>query len=114
LKNWPDPGSAPDLSTRLIPHGKSCCSVRWRLSKLLYFIGWAIPLLLLSFVPVINIAAPILWVLFALGCWRWNMPIIPWVSGDCRFRDQRRLLRQHWPLTLGLRRHGFAVDPDPG
>lgn len=46
--------------------------------KLLYLIGWAIPLLLLSFTPVINIAAPILWVLFGgPGCWRWNMRIIP-------------------------------------
>ncbi|MCU0809247.1 MAG: sulfate transporter CysZ, partial [Candidatus Contendobacter sp.] len=31
------------------------------LRKLLYFVVWAIPLVVLSFVPVANVAAPVLW-----------------------------------------------------
>lgn len=70
--------------------------------KLLYLIGWAIPLLLLSFTPVINIAAPILWVLF--GAWMLALEYAdyPLSNRGLSFRDQRRLLRQHWPLTLGF------------
>ena len=32
------------------------------LRKLLYFVAWAIPLVVLSFVPAVNVAAPVLWV----------------------------------------------------
>ncbi|MCP5159914.1 MAG: sulfate transporter CysZ [Gammaproteobacteria bacterium] len=72
------------------------------LKKLLYFVGWAIPLLLLSFVPVINVAAPVLWVLF--GAWMLALEYADYPLGDrgLSFREQRQLLRRHWPLTLGF------------
>ncbi|HRY19721.1 MAG TPA: sulfate transporter CysZ [Candidatus Competibacteraceae bacterium] len=72
------------------------------LSKLLYFIGWAIPLLLLSLVPVINVVAPVLWVLF--GAWMLALEYADYPLGNrgLSFREQRRLLRRHWPLTLGF------------
>ncbi len=72
------------------------------INKLLYFIGWAIPLLLLSFVPVINIATPVLWILF--GAWMLALEYADYPLGNrgLSFRDQRRLLRRHWPLTLGF------------
>ncbi len=70
--------------------------------KLLYFIGWAIPLLIFSFIPVVNIAAPVLWVLF--GAWMLALEYADYPLGNrgLSFREQRRLSRQHWPLTLGF------------
>ena len=72
------------------------------LNRLLYFIGWAIPLLLLSFVPVVNIAAPVLWVLFSAWMLALEYADYPLANRGLSFRDQRRLLRQHWPLTLSF------------
>jgi CysZ protein len=72
------------------------------LNRLLYFIGWAIPLLLLSFVPGVNIAAPVLWVLFSAWMLALEYADYPLANRGLSFRDQRQLLRQHWPLTLGF------------
>lgn len=72
------------------------------LSKLLYFIGWALPLLLLSFVPVINVAAPVLWALFSAWMLALEYADYPLGQRGLTFREQRRLLRRHWPLTLGF------------
>lgn len=72
------------------------------LNRLLYFIGWAIPLLLLSFVPVVNVAAPVLWVLFSAWMLALEYADYPLANRGLSFRNQRRLLRQHWPLTLGF------------
>ena len=70
--------------------------------KLLYFIGWAIPLLILSFLPAINMAAPALWALFAAWMLALEYADYPLGNRGVTFRDQRRLLRQRWPLTLGF------------
>jgi len=72
------------------------------LNRLLYFIGWAIPLLLLSFVPGVNVAAPVLWVLFSAWMLALEYADYPLGNRGLSFRDQRQLLRQHWPLTLGF------------
>ncbi|HRD48926.1 MAG: sulfate transporter CysZ [Candidatus Competibacter sp.] len=72
------------------------------LSKLLYFIGWALPLLLLSFVPVINVAAPVLWALFSAWMLALEYADYPLGQRGLTFREQRRLLRRYWPLTLGF------------
>ncbi|MEZ5576816.1 MAG: EI24 domain-containing protein [Candidatus Competibacteraceae bacterium] len=72
------------------------------LSKLLYFIGWAIPLLVLSFVPVVNVAAPVLWALFSAWMLALEYSDYPLGNRGLSFRDQRRLLRKRWPLTLSF------------
>ena len=84
------------------------------LNKLLYFIGWAIPLLVLSFVPVINVAAPVLWAFVqrldaGLGVFRLSAR-----QPGLSFRDQRRLLRKRWPLTLSFGGMTLLLTPDPG
>jgi len=72
------------------------------LNKLLYFIGWAILLLFVSFIPVINVAAPVLWALF--GAWMLALEYADYPLGNqgLSFREQRQLLRKHWPLTLSF------------
>ena len=72
------------------------------LNKLLYFVGWAIPLLLLSFVPGLNIAAPLLWALFSAWMLALEYADYPLGNRGLTPRQQRQLLRQNWPLALGF------------
>lgn len=72
------------------------------LRKLLYFLLWIIPLVVLLFVPVVNVIAPAVWMLFTA----WSLAVeyadYPLGNRGLHFQDQRRLLRRHWPLTLGF------------
>ncbi len=70
--------------------------------KLLYCIGWAIPLLILSFLPGINVVAPVLWALFAAWMLALEYADYPLGNRGVKFREQRRLLRERWSLTLGF------------
>ena len=72
------------------------------LSKLLYFVVWAIPLIVLSFVPGVNAAAPVFWVLSSAWMLAREYADYPLGQRGLSFRAQRRLLRRHWPLTLGF------------
>jgi len=40
-------------------------TLRSELQKILYAIKWSIPLLIITVIPVVNVAAPFLWILFA-------------------------------------------------
>ena len=72
------------------------------LNKLLYFVGWMVPLLLLSFVPGLNVATPLLWALFSAWMLALEYADYPLGNRGLTPRQQRRLLRQHWPLALGF------------
>jgi len=74
--------------------------------KLTYFIGWSIPFLLLFLVPVINLAAPILWFLFS--AWMLNLEFMDFPMGrkNLLFSQQRERLKPHKFLSLGF---GSAV-----
>ena len=88
-----EPGNAP----------RPAASLTWKelvlsplagLNRLLYFIGWAIPLLLLSFVPGVNVAAPVLWVLFSA----WMLALIP----------ERQAAIAQWIIRIFQRQHPGA------
>jgi CysZ protein len=72
------------------------------LRKLLYFVVWAIPLVVLSFVPVANVAAPVLWAVSTSWMLALEYADYPLGNRGLNLRAQRRLLRQRWPLTLGF------------
>jgi len=72
------------------------------LGKALYFAAWALVPLLLSFVPVINVAAPLIWAVFTAWMLALEYADYPLGNRGVNFRAQRRLLRQKWPLTLGF------------
>ena len=95
------PGNTPRPATEL-NWKELLLSPLAALNRLLYFIGWAIPLLLLSLIPVVNLAAPVLWVLFSIWMLALEYADYPLANRGLSFRDQRRLLRRHWPLTLGF------------
>ena len=76
------------------------------LRKLFYFAAWAVVLLVLTFVPVIGLAGPFLWMAF--GCWSLAIEYSDYPLGrlGLSFSEQRRLLRENLQETMGF---GAAV-----
>jgi CysZ protein len=76
------------------------------LRKLAYYLRWAIPLLLLTLVPLVNLATPFLWAWFSAWMLALEYGDYPMGNHGLRFAEQRRRLRRRLPLTLGF---GAAV-----
>ena len=72
------------------------------LRKLLYFIGWAIPVVVVSFVPAANVAAPVLWVVSTSWMLALEYADYPLGNRGLNLQAQRGLLRRHWLLALGF------------
>jgi len=75
-------------------------SLTAELKKLLYLIGWSIPLLILSFIPGVNVLSPFLWVLFS--AWMMGLQYLdyPFANHGVFFAQQRkRLAGQRIPTT---------------
>lgn len=70
--------------------------------KLFYFALRSLPLLLLFVIPGINLAAPLLWMLF--GAWVLALEYADYPMGNhgLKFREQRPRLRERRLLTLGF------------
>jgi len=76
------------------------------LAKLGYLIVFMIPLLLLQFVPVINIVAPLL--LFGFGAWMFALEYLDYPLGNhgALFRDVRQRAREKRRTSFGF---GVAI-----
>ena len=72
------------------------------ISKLLYLIIWMVPLLILQFIPLLNIAAPVL--VFLFGAWMFALEYFDYPMGNhgLLFKDVRRELRQRRRSALGF------------
>ena len=72
------------------------------LRKIGYFLLRAVPLLILFWIPLLNLAAPVLWGLFSA----WMMAVeycdYPMGNHGIRFGEQRRRLRQRSMLSFGF------------
>jgi CysZ protein len=70
-------------------------SLTAELKKLLYLIGWSIPLFILSFIPGVNILSPVLWVLFS--AWMMGLQYLdyPFANHGVFFSQQRKRLAGH-------------------
>lgn len=77
-------------------------SMRSELLKLRYVLLRAIPLLLLFLIPVIQIAAPAIWFIFA--SWMLSLEFLdyPMSNNGIVFPAARPILRQHRALALGF------------
>lgn len=77
-------------------------SVRSQLGKLAYILLWSIALLLFSLIPLLNFAAPILWVIF--GSWLLSLEYLDYPMGNHElvFSRQKQLLGQRKGLALGF------------
>jgi len=75
--------------------------------RFLHFLGWALALLVLGFVPVLGLLAPFGWLL--LGAWLMTLQYLDYPLGlrGHDFPAQRRLLRRHLGFSIGF---GFAAQ----
>ncbi len=73
-----------------------------QLRKLVYILVWALGLFLISLIPVINLIAPILWVVF--GSWLLSLEYFDYPMGnhDIVFDEEKRQLRERRGIALGF------------
>lgn len=72
------------------------------IAKLIYLALCLVPLLLLQFIPLINLIAPLL--LFLFGAWMFALEYVDYPLGNhgALFRDVRHVMRQRRQLALGF------------
>ena len=70
--------------------------------KLIYLLLWAIPLLLLFFIPGINIAAPFIWLIFSAWMLALEYADYPMGNHNMSFAEERKLLKKRRSLALGF------------
>lgn len=99
-------GYAPPSSGQVYTTAGIKNAVRSELGKLGYLASRSAPLLALSFVPVLNILAPVLWFLF--GAWMLALEYLDYPMGNhgILFAELRQKLQQRRGLALGF---GSAV-----
>ncbi|MDH3762470.1 MAG: sulfate transporter CysZ [Gammaproteobacteria bacterium] len=73
-----------------------------QLRKLVYIMLWALGLFLVSLIPVVNMIAPVLWVVF--GSWLLSLEYFDYPMGnhDLVFAEQKRRLAERRGLSLGF------------
>lgn len=72
------------------------------IGKLFYYVKWAIALLIISFIPIINIASPILWFLFVAWIICLEYADVALGRNNYNFSAQRKLLAEKRMLSLGF------------
>ena len=77
-------------------------ALRDEMKKLLYFLVWAIPLGILFFIPLLNLAAPFLWALFSAWSLALEYSDFPMGNDGLEFAEQRRRLGGRKLLALGF------------
>ena len=77
-------------------------SILSQLRKLVYILIWSAALLLVSLIPVINFAAPVLWVIF--GSWLISLEYLDYPMGnhELSFRREKQILSRRRGLALGF------------
>lgn len=82
---------------------KDAPSMLWNeLRKISYFLLWMIPLFILSWIPVINIIVPLLWLAFTSWILALEYHDYPMGNHQLQFNQQRGLLKSRRSLTLGF------------
>jgi CysZ protein len=77
-------------------------SILSQLGKLVYIGLWSLGLLVISLIPLINIIAPFLWLIF--GSWLLSLEYLDYPMGnhDLTFRQQKDNLKKRRGLALGF------------
>lgn len=72
------------------------------LHKLLYLVLWMIPLVILSFIPVLNFVSPVLW--FAFGAWMLSLEYLDYPMGNhnYRFGQIKSFMQSRRTLAMGF------------
>ena len=72
------------------------------LRKIGYFLLWIIPLFILSWVPIVNFIAPLLWIILSSWMLAIDYHDYPMANHQLKFPQQRALLRKKRSLALGF------------
>ena len=83
------------------------------ISKLLYFLLWLIPVLLITVIPVINVVAPFAWFLYAAWSFAIEYTDYPLGNRGKLFREIKQYNKQHRMRTLGLGTGVFVMTSIP-
>ena len=77
-------------------------AVRSQLRKLVYIMFWALGLFLVSLIPVVNLVAPVLWIVF--GSWLLSLEYFDYPMGnhDLVFAEQKKRLGERRGIALGF------------
>jgi CysZ protein len=70
--------------------------------KLLYVLTWMIPLFIFSWIPVVNIVAPLLWLVFSSWMLAIDYHDYPMGNHNILFPQQRQILKKKRSLALGF------------
>jgi CysZ protein len=83
------------------------------IQKILYAIKWFIPLIILTIIPVINIAAPFLWIMFAAWFFALEYNDYPLANRGLFFEDIKSYNRKNRMRSLGLGSAVFILTSIP-
>jgi len=93
--------SPPSLSWKEIL--KDAPKLLWNeIRKLSYVLLWMVPLFIFSWIPILNIIAPVLWVVFSSWVLAMDYHDYPMGNHQLKFPQQRALLKQKRSLALGF------------
>ena len=100
LTGQPVPDSGKSLGQDIVD------GILGELKKILYYLMWAIPLLIIGFIPGINLLSPVLWAVF--GAWMLSLEYTDYPLGNygLTFPAIRQKIREQRMLSLG---YGGAV-----
>jgi len=91
----------PSLSFKEIL--KDAPKLLWNeIRKLIYVLLWMVPLFIFSWIPVLNIIAPVLWIVFSSWMLALDYHDYPMGNHLLKFPAQRALLQQKRSLALGF------------
>jgi CysZ protein len=77
-------------------------SIKAEFQKLLYFVIRALPLLILFIIPMVNIAAPVIWFLFTAWMLTLEYGDYPMGNHDILFKQQREKFASNRQLAFGF------------
>ena len=77
-------------------------AIRSQLGKLFYILLWALGLFLVTLIPLVNLAAPVLW--FVFGSWLLSLEYFDYPMGnhDVGFAEEKKRLAARRGISLGF------------
>jgi CysZ protein len=88
-------------------------SINSELHKMLYFLLWLIPLVAITFTPIINITAPFCWFVYAAWSFTLEYTDYPLANRGMLFSEVRQYNRDNRMRTLGLGTGIFIITSIP-
>jgi CysZ protein len=83
------------------------------LGKLLYFIKWLIPVVIITFIPVVNVIAPFLWFLYAAWSFSLEYTDYPLANRGMLFKEIKAYNGNNRMRSLGLGTAVFILTSIP-